>query len=153
MFWHMPACKSFLGILRRRWSLGITRMDLQRLNHAWPIRLPSAIKWQDLWMRHHWCHPPWFQEYSISPAASLHLTWSKLQHGWVNYQLIKKPKRLSHEAQTAALDGSQSAHGYKVNRSGIQSCSNSFTVTWQSTQQVCKHCCRKHTGGQGCHSE
>jgi len=78
---HRPTWMSSLGIWRRRWSLGITSMDLPRLNHAWPMWLPSVIKWQDLWMRGHHCYPlPWFwQDSTMSPTASLDLAWSKLQ--------------------------------------------------------------------------
>lgn len=43
MFRHMLTWMSFLGIWRS-WWLGITSMDLPRLNHAWPVRLPSVIK-------------------------------------------------------------------------------------------------------------
>lgn len=54
---------------------------------------------------------------------------------WMGKLLADKKAQTSlSQAQTAAFKASLSAHGYKVNRLGTQSCLISFTVAGQSTQ-------------------
>ena len=52
--WGKSSWKPFPGIQRIRKCFGATNFDSTRANRAWPTRLPSAMRWQTLWMRREW---------------------------------------------------------------------------------------------------